>query len=198
MDVISPTIQGLAAIVLFSGFIKIATALSIFRVGLGLHGAGFGVITIGVAFALSLVVSHPNLPSPDASLELLSPANPAHTISTSFLEEQSDPKLRARFSALQAKPPALKVTAEAPPTEKTGTSVLVASFVVTQVRDAFMLGAMFLIPFVVIDLLVANLLMTLGMLQLPALVVSFPIKLVLFLAVDGWGLLSEKLLKSFL
>ena len=69
---------------------------------------------------------------------------------------------------------------------------------VSQLKEAFYLGLIFLIPFVVVDLVVTNVMMLLGITQLSAVLVSLPIKLLLFVSIDGWMLVSQRLLGSFI
>jgi len=77
-------------------------------------------------------------------------------------------------------------------------SLLVASFTVSQVRDAFEIGFLLLVPFLLVDLLVMNFLMILGARAISVELISVPLKIMLFFSVDGWTLVSEKLLKEFL
>jgi flagellar biosynthesis protein FliP len=77
-------------------------------------------------------------------------------------------------------------------------SALVATFVLSELKAALQMGILLLVPFLVVDLLVANILMLLGITQIPALLVSLPCKLLLFLAVDGWGLIVEKCVGGYI
>jgi flagellar biosynthetic protein FliP len=71
------------------------------------------------------------------------------------------------------------------------------AFVVSELTTAFQMGVMVLLPFLVIDLIVASVLMSLGMMMMPPQSISLPLKLLLFVAVDGWHLLVGSLLRSF-
>ncbi|MCU0692387.1 MAG: flagellar type III secretion system pore protein FliP, partial [Polyangiaceae bacterium] len=75
--------------------------------------------------------------------------------------------------------------------------VLIASFMVTELTEAFALGFLIFLPFLVVDLVVANVLLSLGMQMLNPTQVSLPFKLLLFVAVDGWGLLSRALVTGY-
>lgn len=77
-------------------------------------------------------------------------------------------------------------------------SLLVASFMISQLRDAFEIGFVLLIPFLVLDLLIMNALMVLGARSVSVELISVPLKILLFFSVDGWTLISEKLLKEFM
>ena len=75
--------------------------------------------------------------------------------------------------------------------------VLLSAFVTSELRTAFQIGFALFLPFVVIDVVVASVLMSMGMFMLPPVMVSLPIKLLLFVLVDGWGLVVEGLVTSF-
>jgi type III secretion protein R len=76
-------------------------------------------------------------------------------------------------------------------------TVLVPAFVVTELTEAFALGFLVFLPFLVIDLVVANVLLALGMPMMSATQVSLPFKLLLFVAIDGWGLLAQALVAGY-
>jgi flagellar biosynthetic protein FliP len=75
--------------------------------------------------------------------------------------------------------------------------VLIPSFIVSELKTAFQIGFLIYIPFLVIDMVVSSILMGMGMMMLPPTVVSLPFKLVLFVLVDGWGLIVDSLVRSF-
>ena len=75
--------------------------------------------------------------------------------------------------------------------------VLIPSFVISELRTAFEIGFLIYIPFVVLDLIVASVLMSMGMMMLPPVMISLPLKIILFVLVDGWHLITANLLASF-
>ncbi len=77
------------------------------------------------------------------------------------------------------------------------THVLIPAFILNELTISFYMGMLILIPFTIIDIVVASVLMSMGMMMLPPIMISFPLKLLLFLLVDGWDLLIEKLILSF-
>jgi len=77
------------------------------------------------------------------------------------------------------------------------TYVLIPAFILNELTVAFKIGILLFIPFIVIDMVVASALMSMGMIMLPPIMISMPFKLVLFILVDGWGLLTEQLIRSF-
>jgi flagellar biosynthetic protein FliP len=81
--------------------------------------------------------------------------------------------------------------------EEVPTYVLIPSFMISELKTAFQIGFLLLIPFIMIDLIVSNILLTLGMFMLSPVMVSLPFKILLFVLVDGWNLLCRGLLMSF-
>lgn len=77
-------------------------------------------------------------------------------------------------------------------------TVVVPSFMISELNTAFRMGFMLYIPFIVIDMVVASTLMAMGMMMLPPVMISTPFKILLFLLVDGWNLLTETIVKTFL
>lgn len=76
-------------------------------------------------------------------------------------------------------------------------SVLIPSFIISELRTAFQIGFILFIPFLVIDLVVSSILLSMGMMMLPPIMISLPFKILLFVLVDGWNLLMQSLVKSF-
>ncbi len=81
--------------------------------------------------------------------------------------------------------------------ESTPMHVLIPAFVISELRTAFQIGFLIYIPFVVLDLVVASVLMSMGMMMLPPVMISLPLKIILFVLVDGWHLITASLLQSF-
>ncbi|MCL1959339.1 MAG: flagellar type III secretion system pore protein FliP [Spirochaetes bacterium] len=78
------------------------------------------------------------------------------------------------------------------------TYVLIPAFILNELTVAFKIGILLFIPFIVIDMVVASALMSMGMIMLPPVMISMPFKLILFILVDGWGLLTDQLIRSFM
>jgi len=78
------------------------------------------------------------------------------------------------------------------------TYVLIPAFILNELTVAFRIGIMLFIPFIVIDMVVASALMSMGMIMLPPVMISMPFKLILFILVDGWGLLTDQIVRSFM
>ena len=83
-------------------------------------------------------------------------------------------------------------------TADTPTSVLIPAFVISELKTAFIIGFVLYVPFLIIDMVVASVLLSMGMMMLPPILVSLPFKLMLFVLVDGWHLMVGSLVKSFM
>ena len=77
------------------------------------------------------------------------------------------------------------------------TMVLVPAFVISELKTAFMIGFIIYLPFLIIDMVIASVLMAMGMMMLPPVVISLPFKVMLFVLIDGWNLLVGSIVKSF-
>jgi flagellar biosynthetic protein FliP len=81
--------------------------------------------------------------------------------------------------------------------EDVPTTVLIPAFMISELKTAFQIGFVLFLPFLVIDMVVATVLLSMGMMQLPPVMVSIPFKILLFIMVDGWNLVVGSLVKSF-
>jgi flagellar biosynthesis protein FliP len=192
MPITDSLITTLAALLLFTAFVKVTTALTVFRYGVGLTGLEFGVVTLVVAFGVALGTTPPELgklgfPAAFFTAPVKSDPNEIVQALAPYMKARLDPSLEKTFADVAA----AKGGTETPPPELQ--SVLPV-FVLSEMKSALTVGCYLLIPFVVIDLIAAHLLALVGINALAAQVVSLPMKLLLFLAVDGWSLLVKKLL----
>ncbi len=178
------------SLLLFTSFIKIATVLSICRYGLGLVGFEFGAVCLLVSLALSVFAGSPELKAAGFPESLFTKNRLAQTsVSVDslrpFMERRVDPEIARQFN----------VTSESE-AKSAGASVksLGVAFVLSELKSAFQLGCILLVPLVIIDLLGAHLLALLGVQHLSAHVVTLPLKIITFIAAGGWGALGKKLL----
>ncbi len=192
MDNLPGYLPGLITILLLTSFVKVFTSLSILRHGIGLEGHGFGIVVLGISLALALLVCTPELNKIGGPGVIFGATRPntseIELAFRPFLEKNTDQKLRGDLSALVAKRGS---------SDPESLGLLVGSFLLTELKEAFQLGFMILIPFLVIDLLVANALTALGVTQLSQGAVSLPIKLLVFVGVNGWALLAGKIIGSY-
>ena len=200
MEAWPPYLTGFFVIIICSAYVKCLTTFSILRYGIGLSGAGFGLVLTALSLALTLMILAPQLETAGGIGGLFSsaPADAAVLQRIApMLQKQTDPELLKKFSDMASR---LR-SEEGQKTElkdDSRFSILAAAFLVSEIGEAFRIGFMILIPFLVIDLLVTNVLLLLGATQISHAVVALPIKILFFFVLDGWALLSEKLVGGYL
>jgi len=200
MDVSSATITLLLTLLLFTAFVKIATVLSICRYGLGLIGFEFGCVCLVVSLGLALFFCPPELtalglPEVLLSREQVVQPKAVQEALVPFMQRRTDPIIQ-RYMIGNGKESASVENADQAGSSNKAVSLreLAPAFLFSELKQAFQLGCLLLIPLVVIDLLTAHLLALVGMQQLAASVVSLPLKILVFIAAGGWGLLGRKLI----
>lgn len=168
-------------------FVKVFTTFTIVRIGLGMRGGGFGLVIAAVSFALSIFIMTPQLDRIGGVDSLISGkvAAPMEQFRP-FLEKHVDISIRDRLS--QASQPA---------SGPTSINLLSATFLIEELQSAFELGFIILIPLVVLDIIVANVIAVLGITQLSHEVVALPLKILAFVTLNGWLLISEKLIRAY-
>ncbi|MFT9222324.1 flagellar type III secretion system pore protein FliP [Gluconobacter oxydans] len=186
-------------LVMITAFTRIVIVLSLLRSALGAQGTPPNTVLIGLALFLTLFVMQPTLQkSWDAGIEpmmagrvgemegLTAAAQPFHD----FMAVTARPADVATF---------LNIAHEKPPAKigDTPWRVLVPAFMIGELRRGFEMGFLLYLPFLVIDLVVSSVLMSLGMMMLPPSTVSLPFKLIFFVVVDGWSLVAGSLVRSF-
>ncbi len=130
-------------------------------------------------------------------------AKTAETIKAQKAEaapEQSAPqgkKNQAAAKKTEAKPPETKAAATESASDEVSLRVLIPAFMISELRRAFEIGFLLFLPFLIIDMVIASILMSMGMMMMPPSVVSMPFKIVFFVLVDGWYLISGSLVQSY-
>jgi type III secretion protein R len=196
------------AFMTLTAFVKISTVLQIVRGAIGAQNVPSSTVIMAFAGALTILAMAPlgtrlgdrigPLLEPSAQTEtagwLIGVAAAAKEPVVSFLQKNASERERNRFFeiARSARPPA-----ERDVVKRDDLSVIVPAFVVTELLEAFALGFAIYLPFLVIDLVVANVLLALGMQMLNPGQISLPFKLLLFVAIDGWGLLAQTLVTGY-
>ena len=197
MDATSSGLSVLIALLLFTTFVKSATVLSIARYGLGLVGFEFGAVCLLVAAGVAWISTPPELTAlgfPEALFSRSSTIQP-QAVSEAlvpYMERQIDPAIAAHFTAQSGDGIPKSAVTEAAQ-KSTSLRSVVPAFLLSQLKEAFQLGCMVLIPLVTVDLLVAHVLALIGVHNISAAAVALPLKLILFLAAGGWGLLGAKI-----
>lgn len=186
-------------LVMLTAFTRIVIALSLLRTALGLQQSPPNMVLIGLALFLTLFVMQPTLER--VWSEGIEPLVAERIDERTALERMAGP-LR-EFMLRQAREKDLELffeIAQLPPPEDplaTPLRVLVPAFVIGELRRAFEIGFLLYLPFLVIDLVVASVLMSMGMMMLPPVMISLPFKLIFFVLVDGWHLLVGSLVQGF-
>lgn len=192
------------AVVMLTSFGKMAVVLSLTRSALGTQQAPPTVVLTGLAAVLSFHVMAPvgeqMLEAVNRTREVdgegvsvLSSASAALSPLRDFLERHASEEARAQFLELarELRGP------DGPQPDERALSIIVPAFVVTELKEAFQLGFLIFLPFLVLDMVVANVLLALGMQTLSPSQVSLPFKLLLFVSADGWALLARGLVLGY-
>ena len=188
-----------AVLLMMTGFTRIVIVLSLLRQAIGTQQAPPNQVVVGLSLFLTLFVMGPTLdkvyqeayvPYTTNALSFEQALQKAEAPMRGFMlkqTRQSDFALFARLARLDD-----GVTAETAPLR-----VLVPAFVTSELKTAFQIGFMVFIPFLIIDMVVSSVLMSLGMMMLSPVLVALPFKLMLFVLADGWNLLIGSLAASF-
>ena len=192
-----------AGLVMLTSFLKMAVVLSIARSALGAPQVPPSSAVTGLALVLTILVMAP-VARQTADLLRSAPAERGIESSLAAMERASGPlrEFLARFARPDDRAAFLDVARRlsspgaAAPAED-DLAVLAPAFAVSELRRAFTIGFLVFLPFLVVDLVVANVLLALGLTQLSPTSVSLPLKLLLFVAVDGWRLLARALALSY-
>ena len=188
-----------AVLLMMTGFTRIVIVLSLLRQALGTQSSPPNQVIVGLSLFLTFFVMGPTLDRvyADAYLPLTK-----NTITFEQALEKGEAPIRS-FMVKQTRQSDFSLfakLAKLPPDTKADTApmrVLVPAFVISELKSAFQIGFMIFIPFLVIDIVVASVLMSLGMMMLSPVLVALPFKLMLFVLADGWNLLVGSLAASF-
>jgi flagellar biosynthetic protein FliP len=186
-------------LVMVTSFTRIVIVLSLLRSAIGLQQTPPNSVLTALALFLTLFIMTPTLQAAwDTAIHPL--------IEEKITEEEAFEKVGKPFRAfmlsqvreqdLQLFMDLGKIPAVATP-EATPFRVLIPAFMISELKRAFEIGFLIFIPFVIIDMVVASILMSMGMMMLPPVMLSLPFKLIFFVMIDGWYLLSGSLVQSF-
>ena len=186
-------------LVMVTSFVRIVIVLSFLRTAIGLQQSPPNPVLVSLALFLTLFVMGPTFETAwregiaplveeelEESVALERAAQPFHE----FMRRQVREKDVALFLDIARLPPPGRA-------EDLPFRVLVPAFMISELRRAFEIGFIVFVPFLVIDLVVACLLMAMGMMMLPPVMISLPFKIIFFVLVDGWALVVGSLVESF-
>ncbi len=188
-----------AILIMMTGFTRILIVLSFLRQAIGVQQMPPNQMLVGLSLFLTFFIMGPAFTEinqkaiqPYMSNQLSQDQAIDYTLAPlrKFMFNQTRDQDLALFIKLaQVEKP--KTRADVP------TLVLVPSFIVSELKTAFMIGFIIFLPFLIIDILAASVLMAMGMMMVPPAVISLPFKIMLFVLVDGWSLLIGSMVKSF-
>ena len=186
-------------VIMTTSFVRIVVVLSLLRTALGLQQSPPNAVIISLSLFLTAIVMGPTFeksyaegvkPLLDQQMELPAAFDAAGGPVKTFMLAQVDQEDLALFVRLSKIP--------RPPTvQDIPLRIVTPAFMISELKRAFEIGFLLFIPFLVIDLVVASVLMSMGMMMLPPVVVSLPFKLIFFVLVDGWRLVAGSLVESF-
>ena len=188
-----------AAVLMMTSFTRIIIVLSLLRHALGTQTAPPNQILIGLSLFLSFFIMSPTLdkvyteaylPLSENRINLMQAAERAAVPMRTFMLKQTREADLAMFAGVA------KVNRIEKP-EDTPMRILIPAFVISELKTAFQIAFILFIPFLVIDMVVASMLMSMGMMMMSPVMVAMPFKLMLFVLVDGWHLVIGSLVQSF-
>ncbi len=189
-----------AFIMMMTSFTRIIVVLSILRQAIGLQQAPSNQILIGVSLFLSMFIMTPVFE--EVNERALQPYLNEAMTSRQALEEAAEPMRAFMLSQTRVKDleTFVRIAGDEGKYDEPADvplTILIPSFITSELKTAFQIGFMLFIPFLIIDLVVASILMAMGMMMLSPMIVSLPFKLMLFVLVDGWNLIFGTLATSF-
>jgi flagellar biosynthetic protein FliP len=186
-------------LVLTTGFTRMIIVLSLTRSAMGTQQMPPNAVLIGLALFLTLFVMAPV--GGQINEKALGPYLRGEITFQDGVKEAEGPLRDFMFRQTRRKDLGLFINVariEAPETkEDVPTYVLIPAFVISELKTAFEMGFLIYLPFLIIDMVVASTLMSMGMLMLPPILISLPFKILLFVLVDGWHLITRSLILSF-
>ena len=188
-----------AILVMLTSFTRIVIVLAILKQAMGTHGVPPNQIIVGMALFLTFFIMSPvyekineNAIKPYMNEEISQKEaldNAMKPIRSFMIKQTRKDDIALLISVAKMEKPA---NADDIPS-----SVLIPSFVISELKTAFQIGFILFIPFLIIDMVVSSVLLSMGMMMLPPIMISLPFKLILFVLVDGWNLIIGSIVKSF-
>jgi flagellar biosynthetic protein FliP len=182
-----------------TGFTRILVVLGFIRTGLGTPSAPPNQVLVGIALFLTIFVMAPTFTA--VKKDAIDPLTAGHITQAQAFDRGQKPLREFMFKQTRTKDLALFVKLAKMDRPRTRadvpTYVLIPAFVISELKTSFQIGFLIFLPFLVIDLVVSSTLMSMGMMMLPPVFISLPFKILLFVLVDGWNLVTRSLVESF-
>jgi flagellar biosynthesis protein FliP len=182
-----------------TGFTRILIVLGFIRNGLGTPTAPPNQVLVGIALFLTIFVMAPTFNA--IKKDAIDPLTHHKITQAQAIKAGEEPLRDFMFRQTRTKDLALFVNLAHIKQPKTRadvpTWVLIPSFIISELKTAFQIGFLIFLPFLLIDMIVSSTLMSMGMVMLPPVFISLPFKILLFVLVDGWDLVTRSLVQSF-
>jgi len=182
-----------------TGFTRILIVLGFIRSAIGLQGSPPNQVLVGIALFLTLFVMSPTISA--IKKDAWEPLEHKQISTATALSRGVEPVREFMFKQTSDEDLSLFVSLAHIKTPQTRaqvpTYVLIPAFILSELKTAFEIGFLIYLPFLIIDLIVASTLMSMGMVMLPPTFISLPFKILLFVLVDGWALVTHSLVASF-
>ena len=185
-------------LIMLTSFTRIIIVLHFLRTAIGTQTAPPNQVLIGLALFLTLFIMQPVFS--DINENAIKPFDAGEITQEEAIEIGSKPLREFMNGQVQIKDIDLfiQISGETYESyEEVPFSVLIPSFILSELRQAFIIGFMLYIPFIVIDMVVSSVLMSMGMMMLPPTTISLPFKILLFILADGWNMVIGSLVKTF-
>ena len=187
-------------LIMMTSFVRMVVVLSLLRTALGLQQSPPNSVLVSLAMFLTLFVMTPTLT--DAYRQGIEPMmNNQVTAEQGFTAAMVPMK---KFMLAHVRDADLKLfldmshAKKTPKAEDTALTTLAPAFMLSELKRAFEIGFLIFVPFLIIDMAVASILMSMGMMMLPPVIISLPFKLIFFVLVDGWRLIAGSLVQSYM
>lgn len=204
-------------LIMMTSFTRLAIALSFLRSGLGLQSTPANLVLISLSLFMTFYIMGPTFDR--AWQEGVRPLTEQKITEEEAIARIADPfrdfmlsqvrgkdlQLFADIAQANAEKPDRKLAAPLPappkaanaPEEKIDMRILIPAFMISELRRGFEIGFLIVLPFLIIDMIVATLVMSMGMMMMPPSVISLPFKILFFILIDGWNILVSGLVRSF-
>ena len=188
-----------AAVMSLSPFLRIVVVLHFLRQALGTQSTPSNQVLLGLALFLSLIIMQPVVT--DMYHQGWEQMEAGKLTTQQALEQGAKPLHHFLMKYAREKDIKLFIEISHAPTPRTPADldmkILMPAYILSELKTGFQIGAVLFLPFLVIDLVVASVTLSIGMMQLPPVMISAPFKILLFVLVDGWNLVVGSLMKSF-
>ncbi|MAB15531.1 MAG: flagellar biosynthetic protein FliP [Parvibaculum sp.] len=186
-------------LIMVTSFVRIVVVLSLMRTALGMQQSPPNAVLISLSLFLTAFIMTPTFKA--AYHEGIEPMMNQQIEFGEAFEKTSQPFKTFMLSQVRDQDLQLFVdlsdAGKPDKPEDIGLQVLVPAFMISELRRSFEIGFLVFLPFIVIDMVVASVLMSMGMMMLPPVIISLPFKLIFFVLVDGWALIAGSLVRSF-